>query len=531
MLISLRSALGMTGTPNVADSYGQAVYTDAPIAWYRGDGNANDYMGGLAGTLTNGAVATGAAVPGNTGGGQSFSLDGTNDYVAVADQTKLRLLAPITVECWVVPASVSAGFHGAAGSVNWLIERNVDKFTAFTQGTGSITGATTIVAGQIYHVVAVWSGGNVKLYVNGALDATGTAAAPPSATNGFRIGSYDGASEFWDGRVDEVAVYDYALTPTQITSHYQAGLSTAPGAGTATGSTTWTGTAAGKRSPKATATGSTTWTGTSSGKRVAKATATGATTFTGSAAGVRAPKATATGATTWTGTATGKRTPKATATGATTWTGAATGKRVAKATATGDTTWTGAATGKRVAKATGTGLTTWTGSAVASSSGTGTATGATTWTGSATGRRTPKATAGGNTVWAGTAAGSRAPRATATGATVWVGTAAGQRAPKATGTGLTTWVGTAVGGATDIYFPHVVVDAVISYTPGTATLVGLASTAALAVTPAMTATLDTVAPMTAVLNGNGTGTAVLTGNGVGTATVEESYALAALQYT
>lgn len=223
-----RAAVGdprIAAPPPVApdDAYGQLIAGHYPVAWYRLDGNTDDAMGGSPGTLTNGAALS-TTIIGGYSGAQSVQLDGSNDYIVVPDQPKLRLTDPITVEAWAVADSTSAGFHAIAGSVWWLVERNGNRFSLFTQGAGTQTGATTtIVPGTAYHVAVVWSGGTASLYVNGALEVTQSYTWPGQVTNGFRIGTYDGTSEFWDGRVDEVAVYARALTPTELGEHYAAG--------------------------------------------------------------------------------------------------------------------------------------------------------------------------------------------------------------------------------------------------------------------------------------------------------------------
>lgn len=98
-----------------------------------------------------------------------------------------------------------------------------------------------------------------------------------------------------------------------------------PGAGTATGTWTFTGTASGKRTPKATSSGVWTFAGSAPGKRTPKATAGGTWTFAGNAVGGQVRRGTATGTWTFTGSTTGKRVPKATATGTLAFAGTAAG--------------------------------------------------------------------------------------------------------------------------------------------------------------------------------------------------------------
>jgi hypothetical protein len=79
-------------------------------------------------------------------------------------------------------------------------------------------------ANTTYHVVGTFDGTNARLYVNASLAGGPTAATVSLATNFASIGS-DGSSpvEFYPGTIDEVAVYNYALSSTQISDHYTVG--------------------------------------------------------------------------------------------------------------------------------------------------------------------------------------------------------------------------------------------------------------------------------------------------------------------
>lgn len=87
---------------------------------------------------------------------------------------------------------------------------------------------------QWYHLVGVYDGANVKLYVNGALAAStpmGGPYAPTTPIIPLTFGSRaDGASGNygWGGDIDEAAYYGAALSDARILAHYQAGSSLAP---------------------------------------------------------------------------------------------------------------------------------------------------------------------------------------------------------------------------------------------------------------------------------------------------------------
>jgi hypothetical protein len=84
------------------------------------------------------------------------------------------------------------------------------------------------VAGQWYHLVGVrdTSAGTLKLYVNGTLAGSTSSCVAPTATGNTVIGraKYGGNQvDFWRGAIDQVHVYDRALTDTEVTQLYSSG--------------------------------------------------------------------------------------------------------------------------------------------------------------------------------------------------------------------------------------------------------------------------------------------------------------------
>lgn len=80
---------------------------------------------------------------------------------------------------------------------------------------------STLSAGIWYHIAATYDGTNLKIYLNGALEATTAVSAPISATGTLRIGSAAGSG--FPGRVDDVQVYNTALTAGEVLTIFTAG--------------------------------------------------------------------------------------------------------------------------------------------------------------------------------------------------------------------------------------------------------------------------------------------------------------------
>jgi hypothetical protein len=91
----------------------------------------------------------------------------------------------------------------------------------------SVAADTALSAGKWYHVVAIHthSDHKVQFYLNGKLDGHKTlssAMSNDSASN-FRIGYYGNSSNLMNGSIDDVRIYNEALSSSQIQQHYAAG--------------------------------------------------------------------------------------------------------------------------------------------------------------------------------------------------------------------------------------------------------------------------------------------------------------------
>jgi hypothetical protein len=83
-----------------------------------------------------------------------------------------------------------------------------------------------VATATTYHVVGTCDGITMKLYVNGvligSLDIT-TGGIPDTDASLVRIGHYNASSNYMNGVIDEVAIYNYALDQQTIQDHYNTG--------------------------------------------------------------------------------------------------------------------------------------------------------------------------------------------------------------------------------------------------------------------------------------------------------------------
>ena len=249
-----------TKAPPVTSNYAKAVLADGPVGYWRlGEGSgsgAADSAGAHVGTyLGSPTLGEPSLVPSETGDA-SVGLQGTQARVGVPDAADLRFTDNVSLEAWIRPTSLPAAgdFASLVSKPNsYSLQFNGPRleFTLIQSGGARQrlqAPAGTVVAGATYHVVGTYDGTSAKLYLNGALAASfAVTGAVSASTTDLTIGSWSGPSEFFTGRIDDVAVYPKVLASATVAAHHSTGTDTGtPGpypvtvaaAGTGTGKVT-----------------------------------------------------------------------------------------------------------------------------------------------------------------------------------------------------------------------------------------------------------------------------------------------------
>ena len=167
----------------------------------------------------------------------ALTLDGTDDYIAIESMHYATTTqAEMTVEAWIKTSDggdqIIASFDR---SEYWRFEINGTSAGTGQIGLGIHTNAAqvdlggtgTINDGNWHHVAAVYDNGDIKLYIDGSLDASttsGTAFGTGATAYGFvGVGSeataYNGTTGpnyYFNGDIDEVRIWDVARTQSEI---------------------------------------------------------------------------------------------------------------------------------------------------------------------------------------------------------------------------------------------------------------------------------------------------------------------------
>jgi hypothetical protein len=195
---------------------------------------AQDVAGGDDGTLTNGPVWQPAG--GQLGGALTF--DGSDDYVDLGAYNTLNGATAFTISGWVNPAQLPFSNHNGIMGIGsssqrspWIfgLQNSNNLYVQLETMTGGVADGSLQFAGELVadewtHVAVSWDGSICSSYINGVFDNSDVTFGGklPFSDGVNYLGYLDGYGS-WDGRLDDIRVYNYTLTEEEIASLYQQG--------------------------------------------------------------------------------------------------------------------------------------------------------------------------------------------------------------------------------------------------------------------------------------------------------------------
>jgi len=216
-------------------TYVDAVTQDAPIAWYRmgePSGAVVDQTGGTSGTAFGGVTRD---VPGPIGASDDGAIDfnGTSGYVSIPDQAKLSLgNGPWSIELWARRDSTGGNYRSlidkGQNTPGLYFDIASNRFTLERSNVANVAQESGSTTDSIWHhwvVTRSASGTTTRIYKDG-VDVT-TALGSQTFTNttsSLLIGAFvaGGPRFFFDGAVDEVAIYNVELPAARVDAHHAA---------------------------------------------------------------------------------------------------------------------------------------------------------------------------------------------------------------------------------------------------------------------------------------------------------------------
>lgn len=219
--------------PPAPSAYESAVLALNPVGyWPLNETNgtiAYDYVGTNNGTYDGNYELGQPGLPASAGVGQSLSahFDGSSAYVDVPSggaNWNLNITGPMTVMGWVNVPSVTGGIPNAIGhsDSSYRMALLGDQ-PDFADAGPDCTDPARISGGVWHQLVGVYDGTNEYCYVDGNLvDTEASSGKPSGSTDDLTFGAapdYLGSRNLL-GYICDVAIYNYALTPSQIDNVY-----------------------------------------------------------------------------------------------------------------------------------------------------------------------------------------------------------------------------------------------------------------------------------------------------------------------
>ncbi len=224
-----QAAVPPPAPPPPASAYATVVTGDGPTAYWRlGDSGAAaaDLLGGSPGSFLGGVV-TGRPGAISSESNTAIGLNGTTATAKVPSTAALMPVGPLTVESWIRPTAYPASSNSILRKDGmYALRLKAGGAVVFRLWKGGVVQDITAPTGTVplnawAHVVGVWDGTTMTLYVNGVAKATGSVSGPTDITTStLWLGSTYNSFDYFAGDIDETAVYAKALTAARVTAHY-----------------------------------------------------------------------------------------------------------------------------------------------------------------------------------------------------------------------------------------------------------------------------------------------------------------------
>jgi len=167
---------------------------------------------------------------GKVNGALMFCGKGT--YINIGRDSDFDITDQITVAAWIKVNKFDQEWQSiiAKGDTAWRVQRNQNEDSLefacsglkIPSGTpwGNLLGKRSVNDGQWHHIVAIYDGSKMYLIIDGEIDSSQPASGRINTNNApVYIGNNsEQNARFWNGMIDDVRVYNYALTKEEVTA-------------------------------------------------------------------------------------------------------------------------------------------------------------------------------------------------------------------------------------------------------------------------------------------------------------------------
>ncbi|HZX43039.1 MAG TPA: LamG-like jellyroll fold domain-containing protein, partial [Myxococcaceae bacterium] len=226
------------GNLSAPSNEASATVSTAPplglVAAYSFDQGSGTSLPDLSGNSNNGTISNASWSTGGKYGG-ALSFNGTNAIVNVPDSSSLDLTSGMTLEAWVNPSALGNAWRTVlmketSGNMVYDLYGNRNTTVPTTEvqiGTSAqqSNGTSALPLNTWVHLASTYDGNVLRLYVNGTqVSQLLVVGSISTSTGALRIGGNTVWPEWFSGLIDEVRIYNRALTQAQIQADMNAPL-------------------------------------------------------------------------------------------------------------------------------------------------------------------------------------------------------------------------------------------------------------------------------------------------------------------
>jgi hypothetical protein len=216
----VQSATTQTTTSTLVAAYAFSEGAGATVLDASGLGNG--------GTISN-STWTSAGKFGN-----ALLFNGVSSLVTIADSPSLRLATGMTLEAWVNPVAVDRNWRDVIykGNDNYYLEAMSTRKPPAPVGGGTFGetwGTAALAANTWTHIATTYDKAVLRIYVNGVQVGSRTRTGNiATSANPLQIGGDSLFGQYFRGTIDEVRVYNAALTAAQVQADMNAPIPPGP---------------------------------------------------------------------------------------------------------------------------------------------------------------------------------------------------------------------------------------------------------------------------------------------------------------
>ncbi|MHC4439961.1 MAG: sugar-binding protein, partial [Planctomycetota bacterium] len=209
------------------------------VGWWKLDETSGRDVADSSGNGNIGKILNGEPRWQSSGGkiGGALLFDGKGDYVHIANESNFDFTGEVTVAAWIKVNRFDKEYQAIVtkGDSAWRIQRNQNEDSlefacsglAIPSGDqwGGLYGNSSVNDGKWHHIAGIYDGEKMYIYVDGVVD-TSQPASGAIATNDHPVfigENVEMTGRFWNGLIDDVRVYNYALSEGQVKALYNQG--------------------------------------------------------------------------------------------------------------------------------------------------------------------------------------------------------------------------------------------------------------------------------------------------------------------